>query len=230
MSSSSTYKLIYFNIRGLAETSRILFKAAGQEFEDYRYPIAIKDGQFTRHEWDADKSKYIYEKIPVLEIDGGKHIIAQSKAIERFLARRFNMFGSNDVEGALIGKEKFYSNEFLIYAWIDAAGEQISDIKQAYRTAKSAGDDGLKKFFEEDLKKSFAAFEKQANQNKSGYWIGSSLSLFDIQLYGLIQFFDDQQSVQKALEGCPALKAIHDKVEQTPKIKKWLDERPQTAM
>jgi glutathione S-transferase len=88
----------------------------------------------------------------------------------------------------------------------------------------------LKKFFEEDLKKSFAAFEKQANQDKSGYWIGSRLSLFDIQLYGLIQFFDDQQSVQKALEGCPALKAIHDKVEQTPKIKKWLDERPQTAM
>ena len=33
---------------------------------------------------------------------------------------------------------------------------------------------------------------------------------------------------KKALEGCSALKAIHDKVEQTPEIKKWLDERPQT--
>ncbi|CAF0932754.1 unnamed protein product [Rotaria sp. Silwood1] len=211
--SSSTYKLIYFAGRGLAETSRMLFKAAGQEFQDYRYPIVINDGQYIRPEWDADKSKYIYEKIPVLEIDGGKYVIAQSKAIERFLARRFNMLGSNDIEAAII----------------DAAGEQILDLKQAYNKAKTAGADSVKKFFEEDLTKTFAAFEKQANKNKSGYWIGSSLSLFDIQLYNLIHFFDDQQSVQKALENCPTLKAIHDKVEQTPAIKKWLDERPQSV-
>ena len=104
MTSSSTYKLIYFNVRALAETSRMLLKAAGQPFEDCRYPIEFKDGQPVRPEWEADKSKYIYEKIPVLEIDGGKYSIAQSKAIERFLARRFNMLGSNDIEAAIIGK------------------------------------------------------------------------------------------------------------------------------
>jgi glutathione S-transferase len=114
--SSVTYKLTYFNIRGLAETSRMLFKAAGQQFEDYRYPISMKDGQFSRPEWDADKPKYIYEKIPVLEIDGGKYTIAQSKAIERFLARRFNMFGNNDVEAALIGKrnQSFFHIKFSL--------------------------------------------------------------------------------------------------------------------
>ena len=111
MSSSSTYKLIYFNVRGLAETSRMLFKAAGQQFEDYRYPFELKEGKPIRPEWDADKSKYVYEKVPVLEVDGGKYTIAQSKAIERFLARRFNMFGGNDGEGALIGKK----NTFVLY-------------------------------------------------------------------------------------------------------------------
>ena len=78
------------------------------------------------------------------------------------------------------------------------------------------------------MKKAFTAFEKQANKDQSGYWIGSRLSLFDIQLYNLINYFDDQQSVEKALEGCPTLKAIRDKVAQTPAIKKWLDERPKT--
>jgi hypothetical protein len=115
-SPSPSYKLIYFASRGRAETSRMLFKAAGQEFEDYRYPQTVKDGQYIRPEWDVDKSKYIYEKIPVLEIDGGKYIIAQSKAIERFLARRFNMLGSNEFEAAIIGKKRsflFYINEFL---------------------------------------------------------------------------------------------------------------------
>ncbi len=105
----------------------------------------------------------------------------------------------------------------------------MTDVKEAYYEAKDAGDDSLKKFFEEDLKKAFVAFEKQANKDQSGYWIGSHLSLFDIQLYNLIHLFDDQQSVQTALEGCPALKAIHDKVEQTPEIKKWLAERPQST-
>lgn len=102
---SSTYKLIYFDLRALAETSRMLFKAAGQPFEDFRYPFTVKDGEFIRPEWVAAKSSYIYEKIPVLEIDGGKQVIPQSKAIERFLARRFNMLGDNDVEAALIGKK-----------------------------------------------------------------------------------------------------------------------------
>ena len=102
--SSSTYKLFYFDARFLAETSRMLFKAASQPFEDYRYPVEFKDGQPVVPEWEADKSKYVYEKIPVLEIDGGKYSIAQSKAIERFLARRFNMLGSNDIEAAIIGK------------------------------------------------------------------------------------------------------------------------------
>ena len=51
-----------------------------------------------------DKEKYIYRKIPILELDGGKHSIAQSKAIERFLARRFNMLGDNDIDAAIIGE------------------------------------------------------------------------------------------------------------------------------
>ncbi|CAF3334123.1 unnamed protein product [Rotaria socialis] len=212
MSSTSTYKLIYFNGRGLAETSRMLFKAAGQEFEDFRYSVTINGGQYIRPEWDTDKSKYIYEKIPVLEIDGGKHIIVQSKAIERFLARRFNMYGTNDVEAAVI----------------DAAGEQINDVKQAYNKAKAAGADSEKKFFEEDLKKTFLAFEKQATKDNSGYWISSHLSLFDIQLYNLINSFADQESVQKVLEEYPTLKTIHDKVGQTAEIKKWVEERPKT--
>lgn len=116
----------------------------------------------------------------------------------------------------------------MFILWVDAAGEQINDVKQAYTKAKAAGDESAKKFFDEDLKKAMEIFEKQANSSQSGFWIGSRLSLFDIQLYNLIHHFDDQQSVQKALEQCPRLRAIHDNVEQTPAIKQWLAERPQT--
>ena len=36
-------KLVYFNGRGMAETSRLLFAAGGVEYEDFRYPLEIID-------------------------------------------------------------------------------------------------------------------------------------------------------------------------------------------
>ena len=49
----STYKLQYFNVRGLAENIRMMFDIAGQEFEDARYPIDTSN--FSKPEFDAGK-------------------------------------------------------------------------------------------------------------------------------------------------------------------------------
>ena len=46
----STYKLTYFNLRGLAEQSRLLFALAGKEYEDER---------IDREKWpELKQSKY----------------------------------------------------------------------------------------------------------------------------------------------------------------------------
>ena len=41
-------KLVYFNVRGLAETSRILLALGGEEYEDFRYPLEVID--MSKHE------------------------------------------------------------------------------------------------------------------------------------------------------------------------------------
>eukprot|EP00913_Durusdinium_trenchii_P015142 g14203.t1 len=73
-----SYKLTYFDIRGLAENSRTI----------------------KRPEFDAMKAAGQLDsslgKVPLLEVDGAK--IGQSKAIERFLAKELGMMGSNSVE------------------------------------------------------------------------------------------------------------------------------------
>ena len=106
-------KLCYFNGRGLAETSRLLFAIQGEDYEDFRYPLEVID--FSKHEmvkeeFDKDKAdgKLVHSlnKLPYLEVDSV--IIPQSKTIERFLARRFNMMGETEVQSAQIDSISFH--------------------------------------------------------------------------------------------------------------------------
>ena len=46
------------------------------------------------------------------KVDGG--VLAQSKSIDRFVAKRFGFMGSNDLEAG----------------WVDMVGEHCSDIKK----------------------------------------------------------------------------------------------------
>ncbi|CAF4653948.1 unnamed protein product, partial [Rotaria sp. Silwood2] len=57
----STYKLYYFNGRGRAEVSRLIFAAAGQKYEDIRYE---------RDQWPSHKSEMPLGQIPFLEFAG----------------------------------------------------------------------------------------------------------------------------------------------------------------
>jgi hypothetical protein len=58
MSDDSELTLVYFNARGLAETSRILLALAQVDYVDKRYPIEIVDPVkhiYVRDEFEADK-------------------------------------------------------------------------------------------------------------------------------------------------------------------------------
>jgi len=140
-----------------------------------------------------------------------KSSISQSHAIERYLATEFKLIGDTHVEAAQI----------------DSVGEQINDLKQAYAKAKESND--VKKFFEEDLPRSFQAFNKLAETvGSNGFIVGKKLSLADIQLYNFCQSFDDQALVTKALESAKALKAAVNSVPENENLKKWIAERPKT--
>ena len=106
------YKLMYFNLQGRAELSRVIFAYAGEKYEDIRYEFpefpAIKPSKrahlnhlchaLTRWCSIVSFAALPFLQLPVLEIDGVR--LTQSHTIARYLARKFNIAGKNDLEAA----------------------------------------------------------------------------------------------------------------------------------
>ena len=215
-------KLTYFNIRGLAETSRILLAIMGQEYEDFRYPLNIIDlasFNMEKPEFDAAKQDGILQgslnKVPFLEVDGT--IIPQSKAIERYIASQGNMMG----------------NSLLEYARIDSICECIRDFKDAYqRVRKSENrEEEMTKWFTETLPERLGLLEHIVGKENNSFSVGNRLSLADVVIYVFItQFFDDKTRAMDTTNNTTNIRNIVNNVASNKNLINWLNNRPETAM
>lgn len=221
--ASGQAKLRYFDGRGVAETARLLFVIAGESYEDARYPISFgTPGDFStlkREEFDADKAAGKMDvamgKVPVLEM--GDLMLPQSKAIERFLAKKFGMMGSTPEEEA----------------WVDAVAEHVRDIADTYNRKgtffmkdEEKKAEINKKWFGEELPDLLSKLEK-ALPGADGFAVASKMSYADVAIWKLLKD-SYQQDASECYADCPKLKAIVDSVGKQAALQKWLEERPQT--
>nr|AIT99302.1 glutathione S-transferase sigma 1 [Brachionus koreanus] len=84
----SEYKLTYFDGRGRAELTRLIFVAANVQFEDEIFPFAEWPGKY--------RAETPLGQVPYLTLNGEK--IPQSIAYSRMLAKRFNIAGGDEIE------------------------------------------------------------------------------------------------------------------------------------
>jgi len=199
-----SYKLTYFDIKGIAEVSRLLFVISGTPFEDFRFPF-----DDDRTEWKAAKHTFPMFKIPDLAFNGTH--ISQSKAIERFLAKKFGFFGSNEVEAAQI----------------DSFSEEIRDIVIDYRSAVG-NDEKMTKFWSEEYQTHLDALVNVSGKN--GHFVGDKLSLADIQFFHLTTNSEPKYLaiVEAELEKRPVLTKIRDTVAANDKLIEYLSKRKVT--
>ena len=213
-------RLNYFNARGLAETSRFLFAIAGEPYDDHRYPLKVIDWslfKFERKEFEEDRDAGLLQtslnKVPSLEANG--LVISQSKAIERYLARRFGMVGDSEVQSAQV----------------DAICEWVRDFKTEYQKTRAlVGDDrdkGMAQWFDETLPERLAALDYLVG--KDGYSVGSRTTLADVTLFTfLTQFFDNVEAATRAMDGAPNIKAVVDRISGLDNVQRWISDRPPT--
>ncbi|TGZ56266.1 Uncharacterized protein DBV15_12100 [Temnothorax longispinosus] len=102
--NKSTNKLTYFNIGCVGEPTRYLLSYCDIKFDDVRLSL---------EEWPKHKPNMPMGQLPILKIDGKTY--HQSRAIARFIAKRSNLYGSDEFEAMEI----------------DATVDSIEDIRQA---------------------------------------------------------------------------------------------------
>lgn len=196
---------------------------AGEAYEDKRYGFSFgTPGDFStiqRPEFDEDKAAGKMDismgKVPVL--DGGPDFaLPQSKAIERYLAKKFGLMGSTPEEEA----------------WVDAVCEHVRDINDAYarKGLFFMRDEEKKKeiqakWFGEELPGMLDKLEMSL-PGSSGHAVGMSTSLADVVIFKLIEDTYTDQEVSVA--SCPKLDAIVKAIKAHAGVQTWISERPQT--
>mmetsp|Transcript_39287 Transcript_39287/g.73312 ORF Transcript_39287/g.73312 Transcript_39287/m.73312 type:complete len:227 (+) Transcript_39287:50-730(+) len=219
-----SYKLTYFDIRGLAENARIYFAVAQTPYEDERLSLTFgTPGDFStiqRPEFDEMKAKGELDislgKVPLLTVDGVK--IGQSKAIERFLAKELGLAGSTNLEAAQV----------------DQLGETVRDIKDAYQKVRGIKDEAEKtaamdKWFAEDLPNWVKLAEKSLPAGPGPFMIGGKVSAADLLFYTLLLapggFFDNTEGAKASFQDCPKIKAALEAVDALPQLQEYLAKR-----
>jgi glutathione S-transferase len=202
----STYKLYYFNGRGRAETSRLIFAAAGQKYEDIRYQ---------HDQWPAHKPETPIGQMPVLEFNGTK--IPQSISIARFLAKQFNLAGKDNFEQVKT----------------DAVVDTINDLVAAFMPSRQEKDETkkqelLKKFKTEELPKHLQNLDtlRKLYGNGGPYFVGNNLTWADLLFYDIGETLLAVD--ENGLDNYPWLKQNRAEVEKQPRIAEYLKNRPKT--
>ncbi|CAF3354948.1 unnamed protein product [Rotaria sp. Silwood1] len=203
----STYKLYYFNGRGRAEISRLIFAAAGQKVHDIRYE---------QSEWLSHKTEMPLGQIPVLEINGFK--LPQSISIARYLAKEFHLAGKNNLEQAKV----------------DAVADTLTDLINKFAPILWQEEDenkkkqGIKKFMTEELPKHLKNLETLGHSYSDGghFFVGNNLTWVDLYVYDMAQNLLEIDG--NLFNQYPWLKANRKEVEKQPRIAAYLKSRPIT--
>ena len=169
-----------------------------------------------REGWAQLKPNTPTGMLPLLEVDGKQ--IAGSSVIARFLAERFGLAGSNDLETAEIA------------GIIDVVHDCMLKVTPLfYMTDEETKAQMVKKLREEDVPKYWGVVERYFKKNNSadGWIYGDKPTSGDFGIYCSLEFV--MKFVPDFLENHPGVAKMKASVEALPRIAKWLKERPVTT-
>ncbi|KAL0280897.1 UNVERIFIED_CONTAM: hypothetical protein PYX00_002055 [Menopon gallinae] len=199
------YKLMYFDIKALAEPIRFLFHYGKIDFEDYRYSF---------EEWKNElKPTAPFGQGPLLEIDGDpKKRLWQSVAIQRYIASLVGLRGSDDWEKFEVDMmaETLWDLRCLLYLWYTDKTENKDKVKD--------------KVLNQDLPFFLQRLDKRVAEHK-GHFVNGKVTWPDLQYTAMYEYLS--RMAGKGIDDeYPNLKSLRQKISEIPQIKSWMEKRP----
>jgi glutathione S-transferase len=198
--ASTTTVLTYFHGRGRAEQARFMLAATNTPFKNKCLD--------THEELEAMRAsgKLAFGQLPLLEVDGVR--VVQSQTINRYLARRGGLYGSNDSEAMQC----------------DMIADGVADFMGGWLGFPFSADKDA--FVEEKSKPTVAKYapklEAIVSANKgSVYSVGSQLTYADVVLADVCTSYTELLG-EEWIKPYPALMAIRDLVCRLPSVSAYL--------
>lgn len=198
------YRLLYFNVRGRAETTRMMFALAGVPYEDVR---------LTNEEWPALKNGTPFGQLPVLEVNGS-YTLCQQFTIERYIAGELGLNGRNSQEAAtidMISECMRDSMALIVLAFNEPDQEKkVALLTEYATTTKASGLQNYMRFLDAQLRKP--------------WFLGDQISLADVTVYnGLCNI---KMLVPTAVPETGSIAEWLRRFEAHPRIDHWIKTRP----
>ncbi|XP_059374137.1 glutathione S-transferase, alpha tandem duplicate 1 [Carassius carassius] len=190
--------LHYFNGRGKMESIRWLLAAAGVQFEEVfltkreEYEKLLKDGAL------------MFQQVPLVEIDGMQ--LVQSKAILNYIAGKYNLYGKDLKERAMID---MYSE----------GASDLMDLIIMYPFKPPENKPTHLNAIEQKAKDRFLPVFEKGLAN-SQFLVGNQLSRADIHLLEVTLML--QELLPTILSTFPKIQAFQEKMKALPTISKFL--------
>ncbi|KAF9911020.1 hypothetical protein EC991_004892 [Linnemannia zychae] len=202
--TDSSFQLLYFPLHGRGELVRNLLAYSGAKWEE----LGV--------DWPVQKPKTPFQVAPVVyehTSSGSVLELAESNAIERYLARKYNLFGANIWEENQVNQ--FYHNaEGLVQAFA----------LRVVGASPEARVDEANRFYTEVLAKFVEIHEGHLKQNgDNGHYVGNSTTLADLKVV---------QTLDRILLLAPKGVQVPISAEQTPslwKVKQTVESHPSYA-
>ncbi|KAF9200117.1 hypothetical protein BGZ49_009675 [Haplosporangium sp. Z 27] len=206
--SDVTYKILYLKLHGMAATTRIILAIAGVRWESI-YPS----------DWSVEKQQVPLGVLPALyehhASTGVTLEIPESEVIERYLGRKFGLFGRDAWEETAINV--FYSSSNAVMSLY------VNKVLLAFPDTKTRE---LAKFVERDIPTWIKQHEKWLMKNDlgSGLYVGDQLSLADIRSVVCLDRFltipECKEMFSPSLT--PGLFKLKQTLEANPRYSAWM--------
>lgn len=221
-------KLTYFNIEVVAEKARLALVMTDTPFEDNR---------IAREKWAELKATTPFGQIPILEItedDGTTKTFAQSGAMLRYVARRFDKTNTllpvdadqmMDVEEMACLADDFWREMQPLMFMNNGAQKKLAYSPDWSEEEKKTAMGVLIKAISEEQVPKFMAFLTKKLEKTGGFLCSAeNVTAADLCWLPHYRFLKNRGFgllPEGMLEGHDAVNAWADKMQQVPQIKKW---------